>query len=53
MTRLPSNEQVLQFQRMQRLGFTRKDGFEFCKVRKNLPACVEEKMAIRLAENGG
>lgn len=43
LTYLPVNEQVLQFQCMQRLGFTRKDGFEFCEVMKNLPACVEAK----------
>ncbi|WP_175651838.1 hypothetical protein [Pseudomonas sp. Marseille-P9899] len=41
---LPANEQVLQFQCMQRLGFTRKDGLEFCKVMKDLPACVEERI---------
>lgn len=40
---LPVNEQVLQFQCMQRLGFTRTDGFEFCEVMKNLPACVEAR----------
>ena len=41
--RLPTNERVLQFQCMQRLGFTRKDGFEFCDVMNNVPACVEER----------
>ncbi|WP_448650364.1 hypothetical protein ACSHWC_20635 [Pseudomonas fluorescens] len=49
MTRLPSNERALQFQCMQRLGFTRKDGFEFCEVMKNLPACVEEKYGHALS----
>lgn len=31
MTHLPINEQVLQFQCMQRHGFIRKDGFEYCE----------------------
>ncbi|MBH3422272.1 hypothetical protein [Pseudomonas gessardii] len=43
MMHLPINERVLQFQCMQRLGFKRKDGFEFCEVMKDIPACVEEK----------
>ena len=43
LTQLPINEQVLQFQCMQRLGFKRKDGFEFCEVMKDTPACVEAK----------
>ena len=30
MVHLPINDQVLQFQCMQRLGFIRKDGFEYC-----------------------
>lgn len=43
LTQLPINEQVLQFQCMQLLGFKRKDGFEFCDVMKDTPACVEAK----------
>lgn len=39
----PINEQVLHFQCMQRLGFTRKDGFEYCEIMKNTPACVEKR----------
>lgn len=46
---LPVNQQVLQFQCMQRLGFTRKNGFEFCEVMKELPACVEEKQGHPLS----
>lgn len=44
MNHYPTNERVLQFQCMQRLGFTRKDGFEFCQVMKHVPACVEERL---------
>lgn len=47
---LPVNEQVLQFQCMQRLGFTRKDGFEFCDVMKEMPACVEAKQGHPLSQ---
>lgn len=46
---LPANAQVLQFQCMQRLGFTRKDGFEVCDVMKSLPACVEKKQGQPLS----
>lgn len=48
-TSLTSNEQALQFQCMQRLGFTRRDGFEFCQVMKDLPACVVEKQGHPLS----
>ncbi|NWE18166.1 hypothetical protein [Pseudomonas sp. P7548] len=49
LNRFPSNERALQFQCMQRLGFTRKDGFEFCDVMQNLPACVEQKIGHPLS----
>lgn len=34
---------------MQRLGFTRKDGFEYCDTMKNMPACVEERQGRPLS----
>jgi len=39
----PINEEVLHFQCMQRFGFTRKDGFEYCEIMINMPACVGER----------
>lgn len=49
MNRYPTNERVLQFQCMQRLGFTRKDGFDFCAVMIKAPACVEARMGHALS----
>lgn len=43
LNRFPINEEIIHFQCMQRLGFTRKDGFEYCEIMKNMPACVEER----------
>ncbi|NMY96029.1 hypothetical protein [Pseudomonas proteolytica] len=43
MMHYPINERVRHFQCMQRLGFKRKDGFEYCELAKDIPACVEEK----------
>ena len=48
-TDLPINEQVLQFQCMKRHGFIRKDGFEYCDIMKNMPACVEERQGHPLS----
>lgn len=48
---LPRNEQALQFLCMQRLGFTRKDGFDFCEVMDQLPACVEKKQGHPLNQS--
>ncbi|WP_262378838.1 hypothetical protein, partial [Pseudomonas sp. WS 5407] len=48
-TDLPINEQVLQFQCMKRNGFIRKDGFEYCEVMKDMPACVEERQGHPLS----
>ncbi|UJD92458.1 hypothetical protein FS594_27390 (plasmid) [Rahnella aquatilis] len=48
---LPRNEQALQFLCMQRLGFTRKDGFDFCEVMGKLPACVEKKQGHPLSQS--
>ncbi|MGZ0714273.1 hypothetical protein [Pseudomonas palleroniana] len=45
----PINVEVLQFQCMKRLGFTRKDGFEYCEIMKNMPACVEERQGHPLS----
>ena len=45
----PINEQIIHFQCMQRLGFTRKDGFEYCDIMKNMPACVEERQGRPLS----
>jgi hypothetical protein len=45
----PINEQVLQFQFMQRLGFTRNDGFKYCELMRNIPACVEERQGHPLS----
>ncbi|MGV8925088.1 MAG: hypothetical protein ACOH2G_05345 [Ewingella sp.] len=36
---------------MQRLGFTRKDGFDFCEVMAELPACVEKKQGHPLSQS--
>lgn len=52
MNTLPENEQALQFLCMQHRGFTRKDGFDFCQVMADLPACVEKSRGIRLASPG-
>lgn len=41
--RFSTNESALQFLCMQRLGFKRTDGFDFCRVVKDVPACVEMK----------
>lgn len=49
MVHLPINDRVLQFQCMQRLGFIRKDGFEYCEIMKNMPACVEERQGRPLS----
>lgn len=43
------NEEVLHFQCMQRLGFTRKDGVEYCDILKTTPACVEERQGRPLS----
>ncbi|WP_323165513.1 hypothetical protein [Pseudomonas bubulae] len=48
-TDLPINEQVLQFQCMKRNGFIRKDGFEYCDIMKDMPACVEERQGHPLS----
>ena len=45
----PINEEIIHFQCMQRLGFTRKDGFEYCEIMKNMPACVEERQGRPLS----
>ncbi|TCV59598.1 hypothetical protein [Pseudomonas fluorescens] len=45
----PINVQIIHFQCMQRLGFIRKDGFEYCEVMKNMPACVEERQGHPLS----
>lgn len=45
----PINEQIMHFQCMQRLGFTRKDGFEYCEIMENMPACVEERQGHSLS----
>jgi hypothetical protein len=31
------------------VGFTRKDGFEYCEIMKNMPACVEERQGHPLS----
>ncbi|MBV4478641.1 hypothetical protein [Pseudomonas khavaziana] len=49
LTRYPINEEVIHFQCMQRLGFTRKDDFKFCEVMKDVPACVEERIGRPLS----
>ena len=45
----PINEQIIHFQCMQRLGFTRKDGFEYCEIMENMPACVEKRQGRPLS----
>lgn len=47
--RFTRNEEALQFQCMQRLGFTRKSGFNYCEVMKKLPACIEEQQGHPLS----
>ena len=51
MNTLPENEQALQFLCMQHRGFTRKDGFDFCQVMPELPACVEKKQGHPLSQS--
>ncbi|MGX1188026.1 hypothetical protein AB7M29_005705 [Pseudomonas sp. F-14 TE3623] len=34
---------------MQRLGFTRNDGFKYCELMRNIPACVEERQGHPLS----
>ncbi len=51
MNTLPENEQALQFLCMQHRGFTRKDGFDFCQVMAELPACVEKKQGHPLSQS--